>query len=70
MNKLNPNNKCHCNSDKKYKKCCMLKDFNLTHNEELIYLDGQTISSKKIKLCIEYYKRLFDMHKIIDITEI
>jgi len=26
MNKVKPNDKCHCGSDKKYKKCCFLSD--------------------------------------------
>ena len=26
MSKLKPNDKCHCGSDKKYKKCCFLSD--------------------------------------------
>jgi len=69
MPKINPNDKCHCNSDKKYKKCCMLKDMNSKHDEELIYLNGNDNSSAKIKICMEHYNRLFDKHKIIDITD-
>ncbi len=69
MPKINPNDKCHCNSDKKYKKCCMIKDMNSKNDEELKYLNGQDNSSEKIKICMEHYKRLFDKHKIIDITD-
>lgn len=68
MVKQNPNDKCHCNSDKKYKKCCMINDFKLKQNEELTYLNGQITSSEKVKFCINHYQPLFDKHKIIDIT--
>ncbi len=69
MPKLNPNDKCHCSSDKKYKKCCMMKDMNAKNDEELKYLNGHDNSSEKIKFCMEHYKNFFDKHKIIDVTE-
>lgn len=69
MPKLNPNDKCHCNSDKKYKKCCMMKDMNAKNDEELKYLNGHDNSSEKIKFCMNHYKSIFDKHKIIDVTD-
>ena len=69
MPKLNSNDKCHYNSDKKYKKCCMTLDMNSKMTEELKYLNAQETSSKKVSLCIEHCKTLFNKHKIIDITD-
>jgi hypothetical protein len=68
MHRIKPNDKCHCNSDKKYKKCCMMIEFNKKCEEEDAYINGQNESSKKIKFFINYYKELFPKHKIIDIT--
>ncbi len=69
MHKIKPNDKCYCNSDKKYKKCCMNNDFNLKKEDEIKYLNGQLESSNKIKFFMKYYKELFPKHKIIDITD-
>ena len=68
MPKLGPNEKCHCKSDKKYKKCCFLIDEKNKQNEILKYSNGQETSSNKMKFCINHYKELFNKHKIIDIT--
>jgi hypothetical protein len=68
MYKIKPNDKCYCNSDKKYKKCCMILDINKKNDEENKYINGQSTSSNKLKSLIEYYKKLFPKHKIIDIT--
>ena len=67
--KLKPNEPCTCLSGKKYKKCCYITDYNINQEEELKYLYGQSISSDKMKFCINYYKKMFDKHKIIDITD-
>ena len=67
--KLKPNDQCSCLSGKKYKKCCFINEYNIKQEEELKYLNGQTQSSDKIKFCMNYYKKMFDKHKIIDITD-
>jgi hypothetical protein len=69
MTKIKPNDLCYCNSSKKYKKCCFLKDFDKKQEDEQKYLNGQEISSDKINFCINYYKKMFEKHKIIDITD-
>jgi hypothetical protein len=74
MSKLGPNDKCHCNSDKKYKKCCFLKDEQAKQEEKLKYTNGQETSSNKMTFCINHYKDIFNKdiynkYKIIDITD-
>ena len=68
MNKVKVNESCYCGSDKKYKKCCLKKDSELKYNENLKYTEGQTEHSDKIKFCINFYSKLFENHKIINIT--
>lgn len=69
MTKLKPNDPCLCSSGKKYKKCCFMQDFNTKYVEEQKYINGQSnTSSDKMKFCIDYYKKMFEKHKIIDIT--
>lgn len=69
MNKLGVNDQCHCGSNKKYKKCCMKTDINKKQDENLKYTDGQTEHSDKIKFCINFFSKLFENHKIINITD-
>lgn len=68
MNKPKVNDSCYCGSDKKYKKCCLKKDVDLKYNENLKYTEGQTEHSDKITFCINFYSKLFENHKIINIT--
>ncbi len=68
MNKIGVNDKCRCGSDKKYKKCCMKLDQDKIAKENLKYTEGQTEHSDKIKFCINFYSKLFENHKIINIT--
>ena len=69
MPKTGPNDKCPCNSDKKYKKCCYMKDEQKKQEQELKYIDGQTESSNKMKFCMNHYKNMFPKHKIINVTD-
>lgn len=69
MTKTKPNELCSCLSGKKYKKCCFLKDHNKKIEEEEKYFNGQEISSDKINFCINYYKKMYEKHKIINITD-
>ena len=69
MPKTKPNDLCPCNSNKKYKKCCFLKDLNKKQEEEQKYLNGQEESSDKMNFCINYYKKIYEKHKIINITD-
>lgn len=68
MNKPKVNEFCYCGSDKKYKKCCLKKDSEMKYNENLKYTEGQTEHSDKIKFCINFYSKLFENHRIINIT--
>ena len=69
MTKTKPNELCPCLSGKKYKKCCFVKDQNKKIEEEYKYFNGQEISSDKINFCINYYKKMYEKHKIINITD-
>ena len=69
MTKSKPNDPCPCSSGKKYKKCCFMQDLKIKQEEEQKYINGQTNpSSDKMIFCIDYYKKMFEKHKIIDIT--
>jgi hypothetical protein len=68
MPKTKPNELCQCSSGMKYKKCCMNKDFDKKQEDEQKYFSGQEESSDKMNFCINYYKKMFDKHKIINIT--
>jgi hypothetical protein len=69
MVKTKPNEECPCGSNKKYKKCCYSKDYNIKQDEEQKYINGQSSSSNKMTFCINYYKKMFEKYKIIDITD-
>ena len=53
MSKVKPNDKCHCGSDKKYKKCCFLSD------EEQRIEENTYIESEAMQESIEILKSNF-----------
>jgi hypothetical protein len=68
MVKLGVNDKCHCGSSKKYKKCCMAIDNQKNSDENDSYLVGQDVSSDKMYTILDHYKSLFPKLCLIDIT--
>jgi uncharacterized protein YecA (UPF0149 family) len=63
MNKVKPNDKCNCGSDKKYKKCCFLKD------EVLRTLENTYIESDTMKESLEILKENFPELLFKNVTE-
>ena len=45
------------------------KIVNKKQEEEQKYLNGQEESSDKMNFCINYYKKIYEKHKIINITD-
>lgn len=67
--KVGRNEKCPCNSNKKYKKCCENKLLLEKLSMDKIYTDGHhTTSNSKLIPCIEYLKKEYSSYKIINIT--
>ena len=77
MVKIGRNELCHCNSGKKYKKCCETNDINKKNIDMDIDKDkdkdkfykGQLISSEIINDCREVLQEDYTDHTIIDITD-
>jgi len=70
MTKTGRNDKCPCDSGKKYKACCLKNDDNKKREQDELYINGQENNSNKINFCLEHYKTIFDKHKIINITDL
>jgi len=69
QSKIGRNDKCPCNSTKKYKNCCLIKDEKTKANELRKYVEGQSISSDNVQICLEYLQEEYTDHKVIDITD-
>lgn len=68
--KIGRNDKCHCNSGKKYKKCCLQKDED-GRKEVLDLLEhGHEISSDKIQIVHDELSNRYPNHRVIDVTNI
>ncbi len=52
-NKIGPNDKCHCGSDKKYKKCCFLQD------EQQRIIESTYVETDRFKEGLEILKSNF-----------
>lgn len=70
MIKLGRNDKCFCNSGKKYKVCCLQLIESQKKNENIKYSEGHELSSEKIKILYNKLSVIFTDHKIIDITNL
>lgn len=68
VNKTGRNEKCPCNSGKKYKQCCLRKDELLKVKEMEKFINGQDTSSDNVKFVKEYLDEEYFDHKVIDIT--
>jgi hypothetical protein len=68
--KLGPNEMCHCNSNKKYKKCCFLKDELKKQEEYKKYIKGdQNELSVKMEICKNHYQEKYQDFDIIIISD-
>ncbi len=68
--KLGRNDKCHCNSGKKYKKCCLVKDDMTKMDKHDQFSNGHEISSDKVQIVVDQLLEEYPDHKVIDITNI
>ena len=69
MKKIGRNTKCPCDSGKKYKQCCLIKERLLRDQEENKYSKGQSESSDCIKICMEYLSDEYSNHTVINVTD-
>jgi hypothetical protein len=69
MPKVGVNDLCPCDSQKKYKKCCMRNDESVKQLDDQIYFTGQETSTDKMYEVMDHYKLLFPKYCLIDITE-
>lgn len=68
IGKIGRNDKCSCNSGKKYKQCCLSKEIQLKKKEEEKYNEGQPTSTEHVSLVMEFLRDEYKDHKVIDIT--
>ncbi len=68
MTKIGRNDKCPCDSGKKYKKCCMVKNEKEKQKEMHKFLDGHDTESERLLKTIKNLKEDHPYHKIIDVT--
>lgn len=68
MPKIGRNEKCPCNSGKKYKSCCLTKDETKRAEEREMFDNGQAESNDDTKICMEYLAEEYPNDKVIDIS--
>jgi hypothetical protein len=68
MAKIGRNDLCHCNSGRKYKKCCENQNMNKKNPKNNNYSLGQLVSSEIINDFREVLHEDYLDHIIIDIT--
>lgn len=69
MKKIGRNDKCYCMSGKKFKLCCLSKEYLIKQNMDAKYENGQQESSENIQKIIKFLDSKYKDHKIIDITD-
>lgn len=69
MPKTGRNEKCPCNSNKKYSKCCLIKQQLEKQAFENKFTEGHPILSENVRICVDYLEETYTDHKIIDITD-
>ena len=62
-NKIGPNDKCHCGSDKKYKKCCFLQD------EQQRIIESTYVETDRFKEGLEILTTHFPNISFQNVTE-
>ena len=66
--KIGRNEKCPCNSGKKYKTCCLNKERLERMQEMEKYTEGHETSSDQVQECVDFLRGQFPDHKAIDIS--
>lgn len=69
MNKLGRNDKCYCNSGKKYKSCCLNEDDNNKQKEINKLENGHEPNTDNMKIVHEFMSLKYNDHKVIDISD-
>ena len=71
--KTKRNEKCHCGSGKKYKKCCLSTDLVKQQENKVdlneLYSNGHAIT-KEMEVMNEYFTEEYPDFKVIDITNV
>ena len=68
--KLGPNELCHCSSNKKYKKCCFLKDESEKQKEYDKFIKGQSSElTVKMEICKNHLQEKYSDLDIIIISD-
>lgn len=68
MKKIGRNDKCPCESGKKYKVCCLSKDEVEKKKAKAVFVDGQEEHTEYVDIMMEYFKEEYKDHKVIDIS--
>lgn len=69
MKKIGRNDKCYCQSGKKFKLCCQPKENMMKQNIDAKYENGQQESSDNVQKIIKFLNNKYQDHKVIDITD-
>ena len=69
--KLKRNDKCHCNSGKKYKKCCLDNDMIRKSENKIVidYINGHEVTPD-VQEMYNYFSEIFPTFKVIDVSNI
>ena len=67
--KIGRNDKCYCNSNKKYKVCCLNVNLDKQKTSQEKYKIGQLKSSEKIEKLKKHYQTIYTDHTVIDISD-
>lgn len=68
MNKLGRNDKCYCNSGKKYKNCCLNTDANNKQKEIEKLENGHEPSTENMKIVYDFMSLKYEDHKVMDVS--
>lgn len=66
--KLGRNDKCHCNSDKKYKVCCLKNDILKEGDERERFTKGHEYTSDNVREFNKYIKDEYGDFRVIDVS--
>lgn len=69
MTKIGRNDKCPCESGKKYKICCLSKDEEEKKKVAQVFTEGQETHTDYVDIIMEYFKEEYVDHKVIDISD-
>ena len=70
MPKIGRNDPCPCNSGKKYKKCCIGKDFKKKDELRQRIIYGDEYVSESLEMYANKLKDQFPYHEVIDVSRV